>query len=158
MKYFLAIITFAAMLFCSSCSPSSALLSNADAEAQEQAVKFVEAQLTRCGDSYYGIRKVASDNGLYQFKNPKISVKSQELSQADKLNGIEWKGSSVFSAETWRMYSVTGEWTPWRQGFTALDIGLSVNMYKQNGKWKFGATGDLEPHSYEKTDCSKLPK
>ena len=147
-----------AALLCLSCRASSTLMPDPDTEAQEQAQKFVDAQLTKCGDSYYGIRKVANDNGLYQFKNPRISVKSQELTQADKQNGIEWKGSSTFSAETWRMYSVTGEWTSWRQGFTSLDIGLSVTMSKENGQWKFGAAGDLKPNSYEKIDCSKLPQ
>jgi hypothetical protein len=159
MKYLLTIlITLSAIILCLSCRPTSRLIPNPDSEAQDQAEKFVSAQLTRCGDSYYGIRKVANDNGLYQFKNPKISVKSQELNQADKLDGIQWKGSSNFSADAWRMYSVTGEWTPWRQGFTALDIGLSVNMYKKNSQWQFGATGELKPDSYEKVDCSKLPQ
>lgn len=159
MKHLLTIsITLYTALLCSSCWPSSTLISNSDTEARDQAQKFVEAQFTRCGDSYYGIRKVANDNGLYQFRNPKVSVKSQELTQADKLNGIEWRGSSNFSAEEWRMYSVTGEWTSWREGFTSLDVGLSVNMYKENGQWKFGATVDLTPNSYEKVDCSKIPQ
>jgi hypothetical protein len=159
MRYLFTVITLAStILFCASCSSSSALLSNADAEAGEQAQKFVEAQLARCGDSYYGIRKVANDNSLYQFKNPKTSVKSEVLSQADKLNGVEWKGGSDFSAETWRSYGKSGGWGSWRQGFMSLGVGLSVRMIKHNGQWKFGTSGDLKPDSYEKVDCSKLPQ
>ena len=158
MRHLFTVITLASILFCASCSSSSALLSNADAEAGEQAQKFVEAQLARCGDSYYGIRKVANDNSLYQFKNPKTSVKSEVLSQADKLNGVEWKGGSDFSAETWRSYGKPGGWGSWRQGFMSLGVGLSVRMIKRNGQWKFGASGDLKPDSYEKVDCSKLPQ
>ena len=158
MKCFLTmLLTLVITLFCASCS-SSSLPPDADAEAQKQAQQFVEAQLTKCGDSYYGVRKLANDSGLYQFKNPKVSVKSQELTQADKLNGIEWKGSSTFSAETWRLYDVTGKWGPWRQGFTSLGIGLGVTMYKHKGQWKFGSDGNLKPNSYEKVDCSKLPQ
>lgn len=157
MRHLVTIMTFAAVLCCLSCSPSS-VLPNVDAEPQEQAQKFVEAQLTRCDDSYYGVRKIASDNGLYQFKNPKVSVKSQELTQADKLNNLEWKGSSTFSAEAWRLYDVTGKWGPWRQGFTSLAIGLGVTMYKQKGQWKFGSDGNLKPNSFEKVDCSKIPQ
>lgn len=159
MRYLFTVITLAStILFCLSCSSSSALLSNAEAEAGEQAQKFVEAQLARCGDSYYGIRKVANDNSLYQFKNPKVVVKSEVLSQADKLNGVEWKGGSDFSAETWRSYAKPGGWGSWRQGFMSLGVGLSVRMAKRNGQWKFGASGDLKPDSYEKVDCSKLPQ
>ena len=157
MKHLVTVMTLAATLFYVSCS-SASVLPNADAEAREQAQQFVEAQLTRCGDSYFGIRKIANDNALYQFKHPKVSVKSQELTQADKLNSIEWKGSSTFSAEMWRMYDVTGKWGPWRQGFTSLGIGLGVAMYKQKGQWKFGSDGNLKPSSYEKVDCSKVPQ
>jgi len=151
------LLTLIVTLFCASCS-SSPVLPNANTEAQEQAQKFVEAQLTRCGDSSYGVRKIANDNSLYQFKGPKVSVKDQELTQADKLNGIEWKGSSTFSAEAWRVYDVTGKWGPWRQGFTSLGVGLGVTMYKQEGHWKFGSDGNVKPNSYEKADCSKLPR
>ena len=151
------LLTVAALLFCSSCNASTTT-SGGDSEAVEQAQGFVEAQLARCGDSYFGVRKIANDNALYQFKNPKVSVKSQELTQADKQNGIEWKGNSTFTAETWRMYEVTGKWGPWRQGFTSLGIGLGVTMYKQKGAWKFGSDGNLKPNSYEKADCSKLPQ
>lgn len=156
MKYLLTMMALA-VLFCVSCNSSSSL-SNADAGAQEQAQMFVEAQLTKCGDSYYGVRRIANDSGLYQFRDPKVSVKSQELAQDDKLNNIEWKGNSTFSAETWRLHDVTGKWGPWRQGFTALDIGLSARMVKQNGQWKFGPDGGLKPNSYEKVDCSRLPQ
>lgn len=150
-------MTLAAALFYVSCS-SASVLPNADAEAQEQALRFAEAQLTRCGDSYFGVRKIASDNGLYQFKNPKVSVKSQDLTQADKLNSIEWKGNSTFTAEAWRLYDVTGKWGPWRQGFTSLGVGLGVTMYKQKGQWKFGSDGNLKPNSFEKVECSKVPQ
>lgn len=150
-------MALAAALFYVSCS-SASVLPNADAEAQEQALRFAEAQLTRCGDSYFGVRKIASDNGLYQFKNPKVSVKSQDLTQADKLNGIEWKGNSTFTAEAWRLYDVTGKWGPWRQGFTSLGVGLGVTMYKQKGQWKFGSDGNLKPNSFEKVECSKVPQ
>lgn len=157
MKHLVTVMTLAAALFYVSCS-SASVLPNADAEAQEQALRFAEAQLTRCGDSYFGVRKIASDNGLYQFKNPKVSVKSQDLTQADKLNSIEWKGNSTFTAEAWRLYDVTGKWGPWRQGFTSLGVGLGVTMYKQKGQWKFGSDGNLKPNSFEKVECSKVPQ
>ena len=157
MRHLVAIMTLAAAFFCVSCG-SASLMPNVDNEPQEQAQKFVEAQLTKCGDSYYGVRKIGNDSGLYQFKNPKVSVKSQELTEADKLNNVEWKGNSTFSAETWRLYDVTGKWGPWRQGFTSLGVGLGVTMYKQKGQWKFGSDGNLKPNSYEKIDCSKLPQ
>jgi hypothetical protein len=157
MRHILTLMTLAAALFCASCARSS-LLSGPDAEAQEQAQKFVEAQLARCGDSYYGVRKMANDGTLYQFKNPKVSVRSEKLIRADELNGVQWKGNSRFSAEAWRTYSAQGGWTAWRQGFISLAAGLSVDLYKQNGQWKFGSTGDFKPDSYEKTDCSHLPQ
>jgi hypothetical protein len=151
------LVTLVALLFCSACN-SSSLLSNPDAEAREQAQKFVDAQLARCGDSYFGIRKITNESAIYQFRNPKLSVRRQELTQADKLNGVEWKGDSTFSAEAWRMYDLTGKWTPWQQGFASLDAGVSVIFFKQKGQWKFGSTGDLVPDAYEKVDCSKVPQ
>lgn len=158
MKYLAIFMTCAALLFCLACNSSSGLLSSADAEAQAQAQQFVEAQLTRCGDSYYGIRRLAHDNTLYQFKNPKITVKSRALTHADQLNGIEWKGESTFRSEVWRTYDERSGWSPWEQVFMTVDIGLSEELYKEKGQWKFGSTGDFTPHSFEKIDCAKVPQ
>lgn len=138
---------------CGSSLPSA--FPGKDKEAHEQALKYVEAQLTKCGDSYYGIRKIARDGNLYQFKNPKVTVTSEQLTQADKLNGIEWKGSLYFSAEAWRNY-YDGQWSEWRQNFMGVTAGLSGSLVKKNGEWQV-AKG-LKPDSFERIDCSNIPR
>ncbi len=70
------------------------------AEANAQAAAFWESVTSKCGDSYVTKNKVQ----YFEFKGVTFSVYSVPgpLSEADKLNGISWRGSFLLSAQAYR--------------------------------------------------------
>lgn len=146
----------AIMLLACSCGPFQ---SEIDKAAQER----VEQHLTRCGDSYVA-GSVGPDGQLFlhQWRPAKININPEKLTEVDKQNGIEWKGSvQVGSA----MRSGSGE--NWAADFQpALEIHTPQgSLVKKSGKWElftFGGSTQvglvLTGQSLKKVECSVLPK
>ncbi len=56
------------------------------------------------------------------------------LSEADKLNGLDWRGWVHADGPASRRYDVTGKaWAPWKAGVNVI----SCRLEHQNGKWTF---------------------
>jgi hypothetical protein len=127
--------------------------SSLDDEALEFAQRRLDSLLTRCGDSYFGIHRIADDNTLYQFKNPTLKVTSEKISEAGRLNGVEWLGYSTFWFTAWR-HNFEGRWSEWRTGGMTLAVGLDGKLIKKQGKWQFD---ELSEPAYEKVNCSEVP-
>jgi len=56
----------------------------------------------------------------YQFKNLQMQVQTfpKTISEADKLNGIQWQGMVSLSADVYRERPIGGkEWSRWSDGF-----------------------------------------
>jgi hypothetical protein len=103
-----------------------------DAEAKEAAKQLWKAVTSRCGDTiiYNGGKLVDS---LTQYKGTEFDIQAQKLTEADKLNGIEWAGSVKLRSEARRTLYSSG-WTEW----LALKDGLSFAIRKTNGIWDYG--------------------
>lgn len=137
--------------------------SSIDAEAREEAEEFWNSQITKCDDSYY--RKqvlVKKDNYevYYQMKEPSVKVLPIKLTEADQLNGIEWRGTIAFQPKASRVWSSERKmWTEWLKGSMEVPE-LSYSMQKANGRWSVNTKRDwtLEQTSkYVPIDCSKIP-
>jgi hypothetical protein len=89
-----------------------------DSEAKSVARRIWAERFQECGDSFFGQYKITEASyDLYQYKNAEIDVEEQKLSQADKLNGVEWKGITHLKPEAYRSWdSVSKKWTAWRNG------------------------------------------
>jgi hypothetical protein len=112
---------------------------NLTAQAQEEARKFWAARMVKCGDSFYwktssrGIRPE-----LIQAKYFDFTVTSRPVTEADRLNGITWKGATQGRFSVYRYYKSNEGWTRWFQGQSS-GIGLSSSeslMERRNGQWK----------------------
>lgn len=157
---------FATLLLTSSCSilPGSGG-STLDKEADNAARQYWETGLTECSDSFYGkhsftsfILRPTRRNYLYQFKDVEFEVKGKPLTEADKLNNVEWRGAASFSYKAWRYYDLDQkEWNKWISGKPIMEAPPNVvAIRKQNARWIIG--GEDSKHPYSKIDCTDIPK
>lgn len=133
-------------------------------EAQEQSQKFWDSMLVRCGDSYFGVltfagEAVPSQRQIVQIKEPEIIVTEAEgeVSQADKLNGVEFSGKTFISASASRNYN-DGKWGAWSERTMATPSGTtSTTVRKVKGKWQFGISKESR-FRFTPTTCGTIPK
>lgn len=191
MKKTVLTILLIATLSVVACSSSSAGLpgsisgeSAIDREARQLAQQHFDLMFTRCGDSYYQMKRVNPDTALGQdgdkdefwteIKNPRLEVSAGKITDTDKMNGIEWQGVIEIFVDNLRDYDKSAGWSKWRAGKEVM----SSRPVKTNGKWEFkGWSGILSGGSElklpgeqtargarEKTfilasvDCSKIPQ
>ena len=88
--------------------------SGIDAEAQEQAEKYWGALLTKCDGTIYGKDNRQAVDQIYEFRDSSIRIKSRVLSDADRMNGIEWSGDAYFDSKTSRVLTAK----QWERGVT----------------------------------------
>lgn len=159
----LGVVILAALLSASSCSFSSgnseSPLTN---EADKLARDYWHAGFSKCGDYYYA-RSMSRAAGritkgvLFQYKDLVIETKSVKITQADKLNGIEWKGTSYLNPVAHREYlNDSKTWTKW---YNVEPSGPPryINILKQNGAWSVGMNV-LEEAKYQQVDCGDIPE
>jgi hypothetical protein len=155
-----ALLAFAVAVSLSACGPRigapPSSPSPGNAEAQQAAEQFWYSALTKCGDSYYAKdnREITGFELLtYQFNDPSVELWSRKLTEADRLNGLEWDGSATLRAKTSRSH--VGNWGEWRNG--SIFTGNTVVMKKVRGRWlPYGRENSRHP--LKKIDCSDVPK
>lgn len=133
-------------------------------EAKEQSQKFWDSALVKCGDSYFGVltfagEDVPSQRRIVQMREPEIIVTAAEgeVSQADKLNGVEFSGKTFISASASRSYN-NGKWGEWSERTLATPSGTtSTTVRKVKGRWQFGITKESR-FRLTPTTCGTIPK
>lgn len=135
-----------------------------NSEAKRQAEKFWASQVTKCGDSYYR-KEVLPKKGdyvlLYEMKEPTVLAEPSKLSDADRLNGIEWDGRTIFSPKSSRVWGQDpGTWYEWKKGMGNVPE-LSYPMKKAGGQWSVDTKRHWtreETSKYVPVDCSQIPR
>lgn len=128
-----------------------------DSEAKSVARRIWAERFEGCGDSFFGQYKITEVSyDLYQYKDAEIDVEEQKVSQADRLNGVEWRGITHLKPEAYRSWdSVSKKWAPWRNGVPIMgpSFGLTQRLEKRRGQWVYS-------HSslYRKVECSEIPQ
>jgi hypothetical protein len=135
-----------------------------DVEAKGEAEKFWATQITKCGDFHYRKQILPEkDNYVlyFQMRNAGVVVSPNKVTEADRLNGIEWKGETSFRPEASRVWGTEkGAWYEWKPGMGNVP-DLSYGMRKVNGKWavntekSYVARGIIK---YEPPKCSEIPQ
>jgi hypothetical protein len=138
--------------------------SRLDAEAKEEAEKFWATQTTRCGDSYYRKQILPEkDNYVlyFQMRDAEVVVTPNKVSEADRLNGIEWKGETSFRPKASRVWGTEkGAWYEWKPGMGNVP-DLSYGMRKVNGRWAVNTEKSYVTRGiirYEPVKCSEVPQ
>lgn len=122
-------------------------------EGQREANKFWSKYIALCGSSRY----VKKAPGIFvELKGLNIQIDYEMITEADKLNRVQAKGSSRFSASSYRTYS-NSTWKKWGNGIPE-DLKLSnvVRFQKINGIWSFTGTGYFNDYA-KPVICSDLP-
>jgi hypothetical protein len=158
-------------------------------EARAKAQEWWDASVSRCGGDYYtkimrddivmaGRVFEIEDKPPIQFKPVTYELLEEPITEADRLNGVEWKGYATFPTKlTFRYYdSRNKKWSSWREGTIIyqpnelrelrnkiigreLDAPLIQELRKEKGKWNY-ERGDSEKDTANlaKPNCSEIPK
>jgi hypothetical protein len=111
-------------------APASVAVS-LDDQAIAESRKAYEAKHTRCGDSYY----TDEDGSIFEERGVGFSIdRADRVTEADQLNGIQWKGTVHISCQARRKYwtgpTNTHRWSDWEN--CALPYTV---LQKKNGEW-----------------------
>ena len=94
-----------------------------------------------------------SPTDCVQHKGVNISLRSEPLSEADKMNGFEWKGSMIVTFHLSRTHWRSKGWSDWSQDGTFRSFALD----KKKGEYHCDFVEALQ-NQYEKIPCSKVPQ
>src|SRR5438105_1225850 len=82
-------------------------------EAEHEAHLFWNSRMSKCSQDYYTRDRIY----IHEFRNLNIIVDSRFVSGADRLNGIEWRGSTKLTVGQSRTYNAkagqNGSWSQW---------------------------------------------
>ncbi len=133
-------------------------------DALSLARKILSSRLIKCGDSWYsrtfsytGGGQVFS-NFFYEYKGiTTAEAKPYKLTEADRANGIEWKGELVARSKLNRNYNLfaSGRWSIWYDGGYGMNL---LAVYRKDGKW-FWPSGDLiDVNKRAEFTCADIPR
>lgn len=134
------------------------------AEAKREFEKFLRTneKMAGCGESSF-LAHQAGDwpKSIYEFKNPRLQMRSLDLTEADQLNGLEFKGSGVLEAAASREVGQQAVdkkaslcWHEWEAGtVTKLDFAV----IRSNGKWNVAPNFEWAGKALT-IDCGELLK
>jgi len=124
---------------------------------------------TKIGKSYYLFYYLYQANyetkAIFELRGPMIYVRPQEISEADKLNGLEWKGRVNFASEATRSCLLASpdapinQWSEWWSSAVSTDAGFSFELVKSNnGKWVFHREGGHPILTFAEITEADIPK
>ena len=136
-------------------TPAPRVLTATD-EALQEAQSRVDSVWQKLGDSSFSIYYFAiGESELVEAKNLSLTAYSKgPLSEADKLNGLEWSGSVELTAKASRNKTrISGDkWSQWQNGMAS---GGGFHLEKRNGQWKVENYGT----KYERSPApEQIPK
>ena len=121
----------------------------------------------KCGEDVFFRESYPSSEVIYQYKRVTFTIASDaaggSISEANRLNGVEWKGRLIMSSALYRIY-ILGHWSEWRQspryetryGYLGADQFKGQAVYeisKKNGVWD----ASVPEVQLAKPSCSGMP-
>lgn len=144
-----------------------------ESEAREAVERWKEQIWQRKGDAFYAILYTSEEQTHLGLNSPpkinrypieakglRVEIFPKSITQADKLNGLEWKGSFQHFANTSR-HGKHSQWVDglWNPRIDNHHLNPIYELEKRDGKWSislspsstWGLIGVME---YEKADTS----
>jgi hypothetical protein len=163
------------LIVLSACHPWSRK-TDLESEAERITTQYWASRITDCNGSQLAYMPGSGESvsvlppdraalpiRIVEFQNPRTWTRELNVTEADKLNGIEWEGSTGLDCSASRsisqpkneMDSPTG-WTAWSDASDPRDGQcMAVHVSKIKGAWKI--YDDSAPPYDKKVDCSLLP-
>lgn len=91
-----------------------------------------DEHFTPCRGGY-----VTYDFRLLHLRDITFSASPRRLTEADRLNGIEWSGSASAVAAFVRQSPGTGTWLDWTRSGGGMGGSYTFSAERRNGRWKF---------------------
>jgi hypothetical protein len=153
-----------ALFFCFFASAANAqTVSSSEAEAAAR--KYWNLVLTQCSDSYYySWERILDGTETTQYKRisipARMAVMILEPSEADRLNGLTWRGTIVVNVGLNRKFSTINgrrEWSDWSDGHQ-----IKLGMWKDKGHWlvnpnEWGDGSSIDIELLHKSSCMDIP-
>ena len=101
-------------------------------------------KLTQLGGSNYLCEIIAASKTVFELRDIKIAASTSTLSEADKLNGVEWGGQVHLEAGAFRSYNgIPGTtWSEWLSPPQApMGYVDTLVVQKIKGKWDVSELG-----------------
>jgi len=125
------------VFFCLLFFPAS-ILRGENKKARELGELELSKYLIKCGESWYISGFV---RGAIELRNKGTTyLKEKELTEADILNGLQFKGvlSFYYNGPEREYLRYKPEWSKWTQGTRIIDIIVLC----ENGEWSSKISGD----------------
>jgi hypothetical protein len=142
-------------------SPQTPAATSMEDEAKKEFVKYLDRYTTPCGPSRVVEKTNGMDgNGIFEYRNPSITViRVERVSEADKLNGVEWYALLDMNYSGYRRY-FEGQWTEWQNNPRTAEWNFQV--VKRTNGWTVDDHLKPDPQFsnqkvYSKIDCSRIP-
>lgn len=152
-----------------------------DEQASDQANKLLMEHWSVCGDllvarltNNFDGQALNNFRGhdYVEMKGVTVKITSLELTEADKLNGVEWSGYAEFHATAGRFHfpaepkgnsgdngdQPSSQWDKWQMG-DFLNMLPTFYLHRDNGQWNSNPyqNGDLLPF-IQTTPCDQVPQ
>jgi hypothetical protein len=117
-----------------------------DPQTLVKATAFVGQSFADCGGSHLThLRRYKNDDGyILEYKNISFVTKPNKVTAADRLNGIDWKGSVKLVAEAYREKG-----HEWADVADANSTFTTFNVERRNGRFNLREGASLEKLSCE---------
>jgi hypothetical protein len=142
-----------------------ALLPPGDREANKITEQYKENAFTKCGDDYVSYEGWVNGatNRLTAYRGLSVTYAEFTVSDADRLNGVEWKGRISVQCSAHRNLTNQG-WTQWSGGCVNgawplpdghyMDVPINIMKYK--GRWfreTLRGNVPIEEYSIKRAAC-----
>jgi ankyrin repeat protein len=132
----------------------------AQTDANQQAKVFWDKKFTTCGQSTY---TQFSSHEVMELKGFSWRVVAQGLTPAELQNGVQYRGQTVATASTSRLWFASRGWQPWQNGLGGGVIlsgggGYTADMLKQGGRWSITPNSQQALSNADAPVCSEIPK
>ena len=121
-------------------------------EGQREAEKFWKPYAPTCSGITY---MKSGKQGYIEMNGFRITAEYDPITQADRLNGIEAKGTSRIKSDTYRSF-YDSKWHEWKNG-SPTNLGRVAHFQRFKGQWKF--EGGAYFNEFALTmNCSEVPR
>ncbi len=102
------------------------------ADGLKECAPVLDLYVVRHGDTWFTANGDGDQKRITEHHQVQVVVQGSELSEVDRLNGVEWRGTLGITATASREYN-DNQWSEWGPFFG--DLRLAISLEKRNGKW-----------------------